>query len=317
MMILDNATRWNSTYLMVNRALELQGPIDTFSHEFRKDLGIDLLSDEDWEVIKDIHHALRPFWELTLVLQSKNENGHHGYIWEWLPSLDLLLKHMEELDKWLKTRTSRNTLVLATDEAWKILRKYYNLTDNCHHIYGMATLLNPTMGPQYFKDKWKGLTQANLQIQLLLDHCKAWWEHEYPQRNPLSDDEEEPLIPQVKQNILEKFCFGDFNKSIVPPNGRRTDDFQQYLKQTRPTTFKAKEADIATWWTESRYPTLRQLAYDTVSCPAMSAECERVFSAAGQMLTPSRNALHSDVIEACQCLKYWWDQGFVTMKEYK
>jgi hypothetical protein len=37
------------------------------------------------------------------------------------------------------------------------------------------------------------------------------------------------------------------------------------------------------------YPQLRQLAFDTLSIPAMSAEIERVLSSAKKLLTPERN----------------------------
>jgi hypothetical protein len=43
----------------------------------------------------------------------------------------------------------------------------------------------------------------------------------------------------------------------------------------------------------------------------MSSECERVFSSAKKLLTPERNALADDVIEATECLEAWWAQGFI------
>ena len=46
-------------------------------------------------------------------------------------------------------------------------------------------------------------------------------------------------------------------------------------------------------------------ALDTLSIPAMSAECDRVFSSAKKLITPERNALADDTIEVCECLKAW------------
>ena len=37
------------------------------------------------------------------------------------------------------------------------------------------------------------------------------------------------------------------------------------------------------------FPTLFQYALDTLSCLAMSTECERVFSSAKKLITPERN----------------------------
>ena len=54
---------------------------------------------------------------------------------------------------------------------------------------------------------------------------------------------------------------------------------------------------------EATYPTLYQYALDTLSCPATSSECERVFSSTKKLLIPERNQLAEDIIEACECLK--------------
>jgi hypothetical protein len=50
---------------------------------------------------------------------------------------------------------------------------------------------------------------------------------------------------------------------------------------------------------------------DMLAVPAMSAECERVFSSAKKMITAERNRLSQDIIQACECLKAWWDNGFM------
>ena len=56
------------------------------------------------------------------------------------------------------------------------------------------------------------------------------------------------------------------------------------------------------WWSESRsaFPSLYLYALDTLSVPAMSAECERVFSSTKQLITPERNRLTDNIIEASE-----------------
>jgi hypothetical protein len=49
--------------------------------------------------------------------------------------------------------------------------------------------------------------------------------------------------------------------------------------------------------------------YSFYTCNA--GECERVFSSAKKLITAERNALADDTIEACKCLKAWWDQGLI------
>jgi hypothetical protein len=43
--------------------------------------------------------------------------------------------------------------------------------------------------------------------------------------------------------------------------------------------------------------------------------CERVFSSAKKLIIPERNSLADDTIEAVECLKAWFDKGFVMREE--
>ena len=60
-----------------------------------------------------------------------------------------------------------------------------------------------------------------------------------------------------------------------------------------------------TWWKNCRvdFPTLHLWAFDTLAIPAISVECERVFSSAKKLITPERNYLNTRIIEASECLK--------------
>jgi len=48
------------------------------------------------------------------------------------------------------------------------------------------------------------------------------------------------------------------------------------------------------------------MALDLLSIPAMSSDCERVFSQAKLMITGQRHSLKADIIEATQCLRAWY-----------
>jgi hypothetical protein len=67
------------------------------------------------------------------------------------------------------------------------------------------------------------------------------------------------------------------------------------------------------WWEVlgQDLPSIRQWAFDTLACPATLCECERVFSSSKRLITPDRNALGDELIEALECLKAWWANGLV------
>lgn len=53
----------------------------------------------------------------------------------------------------------------------------------------------------------------------------------------------------------------------------------------------------------------RLYAFDTLAIPAMSVECERAFSSTKKLITPERNRLAEDIIEASERLKNWATAG--------
>jgi hypothetical protein len=71
--------------------------------------------------------------------------------------------------------------------------------------------------------------------------------------------------------------------------------------------------DVIGWWRDHQttYPKLSQMAFDLLSIPAMSAECERVFSLAKLVITTQRHGLSDSTIEAIQCMKNWLDRNAV------
>jgi hypothetical protein len=53
------------------------------------------------------------------------------------------------------------------------------------------------------------------------------------------------------------------------------------------------------------------MALDFLTIPPMSAECERLFSAAGRIVTPLWSRLNAQVIETCQVLRLWLRAGII------
>jgi hypothetical protein len=80
------------------------------------------------------------------------------------------------------------------------------------------------------------------------------------------------------------------------------DEYEAYLAS--PPT---RVDELITWWRDHQtvYPKLAQVAFDLIAVPAMSAECERVFSQAKLTISTQRNSLLDTTIDAIQCLKNW------------
>ncbi|RKK06792.1 hypothetical protein BFJ65_g18346 [Fusarium oxysporum f. sp. cepae] len=101
--ILNNETRWNSTYMMIERALRKQTDIRAyiFALEGEKDEekripADDILSNEDWRVLGEVNELLTPLYHQTMRTQGWGKGDSHGRLWEVLVGMEYLLEHFED-----------------------------------------------------------------------------------------------------------------------------------------------------------------------------------------------------------------------------
>lgn len=292
--IMDNSTRWNSTDASISRALKLQSQIQVFTQSHLHELGDDALAVEDWTVLAQIHEVLQPFRVMTKQLEGRAKEHHHGSVWEVLPTIELLLSHIEGL----KAVYTDSYMKVSINNCWTKLDEYYSKTDSHYAVYACATLLHPALRTAHFHKHWTGSSQSA--IRKMIDEIRSIWKKQYlPQKVSTA---------QIKatQSLFDTFLF-------TPDSSNHKTEFDVYISQDPDEVQRIDDINPTQWWMSKKvnFPTLRLLAFDVLSIPAMSAECERVFSSTKLMMTPTRNNLNDDIIEACECLKYWWDNGLI------
>jgi hypothetical protein len=189
-----------------------------------------------------------------------------------------------------------------------VLQKYNDKTDWSYGIYAAATLLNPCLRLQYFRNTW---TDSMAQyIPPMIERNRSIWETKYCQSTPAPSTE----IPS------DLSAFDSFIAQVMATDNTDTQDqhtdFDQYISG-RPLKFTPWHVDSANnifqYWASSDSTSLRQWAFDTLSVPASSAELERVFSQTKRFLTDDRNRLTPTAFEALMCLKQWRQQGLYQM----
>jgi len=102
-LLLNNDTRWNSTFLMIERALRKQSDIQTFlaknldEIDPHKRIPIeDHLDMEDWRLLTELKGVLEPLYHQTMRTQGWAKQGAHGALWEILAGVEYLLEKMED-----------------------------------------------------------------------------------------------------------------------------------------------------------------------------------------------------------------------------
>lgn len=186
----------------------------------------------------------------------------------------------------------RNSLTLAIAK----LKKYAKLLKECP-VYWSAQILHPS-----FRDKWIQHNLGEKEAKEVLASCHKLYEDEYfeeatPQPTGLSagsvvsDFINAPWLQQAQPVELEAI----------------RNELEEYLKEW-PV---ACHDPIAFWaGSEQRFPRLARMAYDVLSAPTSSAECERIFSLAKLIVSSQRHKLSAEMINVLQCLKCWQRAGF-------
>jgi hypothetical protein len=100
---MNNETRWNSTYMMIERALRKQTDIRAFlfaiqeeENEARRIPADDIFSSEDWRVPSEVNEILKPIYLQMMRTQGWGKGDSHRRLWEVLIGMEYLLEHFKD-----------------------------------------------------------------------------------------------------------------------------------------------------------------------------------------------------------------------------
>lgn len=334
-LVTDNATRWNSLYAMIERALKLRPRITEFCDENRTAthgnlqrapandeekeqlLSHDTLTPDDWDTLKETMVILQPFVDCTIHSQGagKRQASDRGVLSDYMVVLNDLLGHMREVRDDFTQRAANpnlasahvNELKSCVINAWTKLDEYFNIVNETPAVYA-SVVTQPQSGWYYFTETWKDVANhrdAHRPRSWIPNAKKSldslWDEYKYL---PL-DHGELSLVPQRRErepNRVQRAS--DMTQSFAQ---RPRDELAQWIEDG---PFKLDEGTtLAQFWlsklSKSSTYRLARMGLDMCSIPAMSAECERVFSQTKLLLTSQRQGLKIDIIEATQCLRAW------------
>lgn len=88
----------------------------------------------------------------------------------------------------------------------------------------------------------------------------------------------------------------------------RNDQLAQYLSEP-----PVGDLGLLEYWRirERQWPQLAKMAYDMMSIPAMSSECERVFSSVSRRATKDTTRLTGRMLSTQECVKNWKGRGAI------
>ncbi|KAM3517794.1 hypothetical protein MY4038_010248 [Beauveria bassiana] len=302
---IDNATRWNSWYMLLRNALDKKDKLMMFQQEHHKALGDDCLTQEDWDILRLTADFLQPFWQATLAQQM---------IWSSLDQLlyhmDILLKHFEDakvtcsIGVSLRQFGSANRqceqkkysdhprLIHSIHMGWFVLDKYYFKTDETP-IYSTALLLHPSKRLKYLHRNWHAERHAGA-----IGNARQIWSQykDYAVESTVKD------APEMEMTVYDKLAR---SLDVTETDNDDADELEKFINGT---PCKIVSSPLA-WWSReeqrTEYPRLHKMALDVLSIAPMSDKAERVFSSTRRTISFDRARLGAETIEMTECLGSW------------
>jgi hypothetical protein len=147
-LVTTGGIRWNSTYLIIKRAIFLKDALTLYQNHKEATSTIpkeQLLERYDWEELKDLKDLLAPIHKVSIQVQSVRTNT--GVLHNTLTLMDYLLTHLETR----RNQPGSAHFMACLNDGWKKLKKYYEITD-LNPSYIMVVFLNPHYRQLWFED---------------------------------------------------------------------------------------------------------------------------------------------------------------------
>lgn len=290
--IQDVATRWNSTFYMLSRFVELENSIRSTLGLLDQELPQITL--EEWTIMKELCVILEPFEAATKAVSGENYLTASLVIVLNRGLLHVCEKHLEkdhfntlskellnDLKNGLKTRLGNV--------------EYSNTLSTC-------TFLDPRFKMFAFQnadaaEKAKRLVSGWVS-ELVNDNSSSTSK---PSTSGISEEisEESDVNQEATNRNISVWDIIDQTVSVQKPrfntNVRAVMEIQRYLEDD----VLQREQNPLEWWCENKhnYPFLSKVARQKLCALGTSEPCERLFSKAGNLLNDRRTRLSSKRVE--------------------
>lgn len=281
----------------------------------------DHLKASHWRELENLHDQLEIFYEATLMVEGEcGDIAKHFKALHWLMiKLDMAGQKFLELgEQHRRSHDAPAYQVLREHShvAWAKAEKYFQLYDNTPAYYA-AVALNPTVKMLWFKKHWSEHPEKKAWIPLVKNLIVEFWS-EYKGKSlctsaPTSTTE--TIWPARPHQQSPGVHFTDLREHMDVDSSEEeeiplTDNLELYFETNRLKLSPAQKQkfDPITYWIDrlSSQADLAQMALDVFAAPAMSDECERLFSSCKILLDSRRSNLKMDIIEANECLRHWF-----------
>jgi hypothetical protein len=285
----DCATRWNYTFYMIDRALEIKPLLANLKSNL-KTLTDNWPTDEEWEILTELANLLAPFASITKVISASN-----------YPTISEIKLLFTGLKNHLNKPQGENYILQEQiNEMNRVFMNYFDEFNEALHV------------PAFFDPRYKKLSYGNMNRYEILQ----------PIRRIMSNYEESNItlpsqttIQQTSRHQLVNLSATETRSLFRTLLTTESDQTPQPVTNELDIYFDSNppgdEIVPLEWWKNHamEYPVLSKMARDYLTIMSTSVPCEQFFSIAGKQITQTRNRMDPETAQACLCLKSWLEQG--------
>lgn len=294
-LVLDSPIRWNSTYLMLETALEYRAAFSLWQEH--DPTYMSSLTDVEWDWATSVTGYLKLFVEISNIISgNKSPTANiffpeicdiHIQLIEWCKSTDdflssMALKMKARFDKYWSKCSLALAIAAILDPRFKmkLVEYYYS------QIYGSTAL-----------DQIKEVSDGIKELFTAYTIC------------PTMADEGSALpgssLPGTSNETRDRLKGFDKFLHETYQSQSSISDLDKYLEE--PVFPRNCEFNVLNWWKvhTPRYPILSTMARDILGIPMSTISPELAFNTSGRVLDKSRSSLSPDTLEALICTQDW------------
>lgn len=303
---LDTPTRWNSTYLMLDRFIYFRDAIESFVSK-DVDLKVHRLTEEEWEKVSKLRKFLKHFYDVTNDFSASNT-----------PTSNIYFRGVLRLHKLLtKITTGPPSILSSMVNAMEVkFEKYwdeYNLLLSCAAVLdprlkleGVNFLYERLFGEVYAKEMARKI--RNTLIELLDEYKTKYGQCSNTSNADFVNNSTERRFECGSDSDLD--CDDDDDDILLEHMNKRMrieikSELDLYLDEK--TSNLKEDLNILQFWKRngSRFPVLSAVARDLLCIPISTVPSESAFSLGKKMITSCRSSLSDTTIESLACYEDW------------
>lgn len=299
---LDCPTRWNSTFFMLQTAIEYRS---AFGRLKLKDSQYKCCpNDDDWYLAQDICERLEVFYKVTLLFSGTS-----------YPTSNLFFPDVCDIKVTLSEWACCG-IDLVEEMAYKMIDKYDKYWDNTHGFLGVAVVLDPrfkmTLIGYYYKMIYREVLGEEMVEAIrtrLYDLLTLYQGKTNKNRgeSTTSSNLSKPPTTYLKCKNRQS-DFDSYRENLKKAKTSHVkSELEYYLEEEELPRREGEDFDVLAWWKSNgtNYPTLQAIARDVLAIPVSTVASESSFRTSGRVVTPSRNRLHPKTLEALMCSQSW------------